>query len=161
MPGLTATLIVQALPLLSEADRARVMAALMVTGTKRSAEAPVDQSDAEFVLGCVINAIEHVGLEYPGKEHLKKSAAYKIFVDKVPATMKYLRLHFKTKVERQRALSLGVVLLHQELSSMGGSVQARRILAHIHRVPAVFNKAFPGYAESKLLHLTVRRRGHA
>lgn len=59
-----------------------------------------------------------------------------------------IRLHALTRV--------GVNELIDGMLEMGWPVSAVTIMSNIHRIPAVLNQAFPGYAAAGLLHLVVR-----
>jgi hypothetical protein len=60
------------------------------------------------------------------------------------------------KVQQRAVLRLGIGLLHHDLENMGLAVSSRLMMAHIHRLPGIINKSFPGYAEAGLIHMIIR-----
>lgn len=62
----------------------------------------------------------------------------------------------KNQITMRGLVHLSVELLHDRLIEMGIPVSATTIMNHMHRVPAVLNQSFPGYAQSGLLHLVIR-----
>lgn len=58
---------------------------------------------------------------------------------------------------RQRALfRLGVKLLHKDLRGQRIAVSYLSLMNHVHRIPGVIDRMFPGYALNGLLPLIIR-----
>jgi hypothetical protein len=65
----------------------------------------------------------------------------------------------KSQVRLLALARLSIELLIKNLLDMGVAVSAGTLMRHIHRIPAVLNRAFPGYAAAGMLHLVVRKEG--
>lgn len=65
------------------------------------------------------------------------------------------------RVAMRGLLALVCDLMADYLERVGdGVVSSTTIMNHFHRVPAVLNSSFPGYAQSGLLNLVVRSQDH-
>lgn len=118
-----------------------------------------DTSDELLALECVSNVLQSMGMEFAAPAILRKSAVYDTFrTDKVPAVMAYLERAKLTRNETRAIIQIGLGLLIADMQRMGMMTSARAILSHFHRLPAVLNFAFPGYAEAGLLSQIIRRK---
>ena len=52
----------------------------------------------------------------------------------------------------------GEFVQHADLCRMEVAVSARTLMSHIHRLPAVINKSFPGYAQAGHLGKIIGKR---
>ena len=77
------------------------------------------------------------------------------FAPKVRDLMPYIRAAHDQRSGQHALLRLGLQLLYDDMTDRQLAVSARTLLANIHRVPAVLNKAFPNYAKAGLLHWVV------
>lgn len=83
------------------------------------------------------------------------------FAKKTPAVWAFVTEHTKNRAGAQTMLMVAVKLLHADLMDMGIAVSTRTMMAHVHRLPALINRQFPGYAASGLLKLfATRKRVH-
>ena len=118
-----------------------------------------DTSDELLALECISQVLQSKGMEFASPVILRKSGAYDAFrTDKVPAVMAYLEKAKLTRNETRAIIQIGLGLLITDMQRMGLMTSARAILSHFHRVPAVLNFAFPGYAENGLLAQVIRRK---
>jgi hypothetical protein len=118
-----------------------------------------DTSDELLALECVSSVLRSKGMEFAAPSVLRKNAAYDSFrTDKVPAVMAYLQKARFTRNETRAILHLGLGLLIADMQRMGIMTSARAVMAHFHRLPAVLNHAFPGYAEGGALAMIIRRK---
>jgi hypothetical protein len=62
--------------------------------------------------------------------------------------------------EQRALLRIGIAELYADLTRMNLAVTSRLMMAHIHRLPAVLNRAFPGYAKIGALKLILVKRKH-
>lgn len=117
-------------------------------------------TDADRVLESLCMMMRKVGVEQAQVSVLKSTTGYKSFADKCPAVIEFIVSAFPANhehrgVHERGLLQIGLRLLYEDLRRMGIAVSARTLMQHVHRVPAVVNAAFPGYAESGLLHKIV------
>ena len=118
-----------------------------------------DTSDELLALECVSNVLKSKGLEFASPAILRKSAVYDTFrTDKVPAVSAYLERAKLTRNETRAIIQIGLCLLITDMQRMDLMASARTILSHFHRLPAVLNYAFPGYAEAGFLGQIIRRK---
>lgn len=118
--------------------------------------------DGDIALDTLVRVLIAEGLERPTVNRLKKSNQYKSFCEKVED----LKAFFKppTSTHFVSYLSLGFPLLVRNLQRMGLAATSRTMMAHAHRIPAVINQAFPGYAENGMLSMILDchvENGHA
>jgi hypothetical protein len=73
---------------------------------------------------------------------------------------KYLQVGApKAKLAQQRAiLSIAIRLLHQDLAEMKVAISPSTLARNLHRIPAVLDKAYPGYARFGALASILRAR---
>jgi hypothetical protein len=154
--------IIAVLPTLSTADREKLRTHLKLldslstdrTGPVTNGASP--DNDAQFVLEAVAATLASQGLEHTPPAMLMKSPAYPAFKEKLPGLMQYLAGAASTRTQQRALLELAVKLLYKNLNEMNLAISARTILSHIHRIPAVMNQHFPGYAQAGMLSWIVR-----
>lgn len=118
--------------------------------------APIDQIETHddlFALRCICDMLRDSGTETFGFERYKKHAQWRSFCAKVPAVLQYVRQAGSQRVMQRKVLTFGLRLLYKQMTRDGYPVTGITMLAHFHRVPAVLEQAFPGYAKSGLLGL--------
>lgn len=118
-------------------------------------EVDTTKADADKLLQIVCDVIRARGAEHAIPAMLKATPQYRSFAEKVPQVIAFAQTAFPGGARREmfeRALlHNGVSLLFEDLRRMGIAITARTLMSHIHRVPAVINAAYPGYAEAGLL----------
>jgi CheY-like chemotaxis protein len=90
-------------------------------------------------------------------EFITAIAGVKIVTDRRDEAIQFLTEGVR-KAPRSTELAIMLTeLLIDQIGKEGLAVSANLVLGQIHRIPAVLDKAFPGYAGAGLLHLIVRR----
>jgi hypothetical protein len=110
-----------------------------------------------LVLEAIASVLFSFGLEFASVTFLRKSSNYAAFREKMPPLFRFLRQNSVNQTEMRGLLHLGVSLLVEDMKRLTMPIAGRMVLAHIHRLPEVVNLAFPGYAESGLLGMIIRR----
>jgi hypothetical protein len=62
------------------------------------------------------------------------------------------------KVQQRALFRLGIVLLCNNLAEMETPISGMSLMNHIHRIPSLINRAFPGYARLGLLSKIIRAK---
>jgi len=115
------------------------------------------ESEVDFILETMQRVLSSMGVEHTSVATLRGSPQYAAFKQKAPAIVAYLDSACPTnRVKQIAVLSIGVRLLYENLASQGFPVSSRFLMTHIHRLPSVMNRAFPGYARAGLLNLLVK-----
>ncbi len=70
---------------------------------------------------------------------------------------KYLDRSGFNHTEMRFFMKIGVKLMVSDLEEIGVPVGGVTLMRHIHRIPLVIERAFPGYADSGALYMLVRR----
>jgi hypothetical protein len=112
-------------------------------------------SHDDWVLMGIVDYMRSNQLDLSGVPQLTSGRHYDSWKVKLPGVIKYLQLA-GDKTAQRAMLKLGIGLLHHDLVQMGWAVTSRLLMAHIHRMPAAINRAFPGYAASGLLNMIIR-----
>lgn len=148
------------LPQLTPDELARVHQA---TGALQSITAPtasvttIPDNFCAMTLDTIVAVLSKMGVEFSYPSQLQKSPAFPSFRDKLPGLEQFIRQAAGTNRNKQRAvLYMGVDLLYRDLVEMGTTTSSRLLLSHIHRVPSVINKHFPGYARAGMLMWIIR-----
>lgn len=113
-------------------------------------------SDEQLVLDVIGQQLARMGVEYPPAALLLLAARKKLadghsFREKIPPLMQFLSRAHPTLIGQRAILALGVELLYRDITARGLVVTHRTLMAHIHRVPPVLDRHFPGYARAGLL----------
>lgn len=142
-------------------NRAKAMRSLAGNGGNNAPSGVIrDNSDLAFVLKCASETAQQLGADQSAYFQLHKAANNSpVLREKISSIMIFLRQQAGVEKARQYALlCVGMRLLYKDMTEAGYPVSARTILAHIHRLPAIMNKNFPGYAYAGMLHLVIRSR---
>jgi hypothetical protein len=140
--------VLRLLPTLTGAELAQVQSAIKALG----AIGPAQDDSASQVLKCLCNLLQKRGLEFPQPSVLMKMSIYPAYKRKVPALLQYLQhAGLATKVQQWAALSIGFGLLYDSLTAQGLACDASVLMRQVHRLPALINREFPGYAEAGYL----------
>ncbi len=92
---------------------------------------------------------------------LRKSSAFGYMQKKTKLLFQFLKQSNLNHSEIRLLVKIGVKLLASNLEEIGVPVGGVTLMRHIHRMPSVLNRAFPGYAASGALYMLVRRNGSA
>jgi hypothetical protein len=157
--------IIRELPKLSQTDLH--LLSIRISALKSIGLPQVRQDfDDMAILDCIQKTMSSGRIDFSSLYDLKYSSQYRTFSRKVPALMDYLsKITLVTPVQecgskrmkKYAATMLGVLLLAENMKELSLPVSSRLVMAQIHRIPAVINKAFPGYAQSGMLHLILRK----
>jgi hypothetical protein len=109
----------------------------------------------DWVLMGICDYMRSAQIDLSGVNQLTSGKHYETFRSKCIALHHYLK-RCGNKVQQRAVLRLGIGLLHHDLENMGLAVSSRLMMAHIHRLPGIINKSFPGYAEAGLIHMIIR-----
>lgn len=154
--------IVVRLPTLTPAELEMLRARISVLLSLSSGHVVREEgNDAKWVLQSILDVLSAIGVEHVGVAALLRSPDYRAFSHKVPEVLRYLAKSNLQKNELHAAMRVGIELLYRNLVQIGVTTTSRTIMQHFHRVPAVLNKAFPGYGEAGMLGWIVRREDHA
>lgn len=88
---------------------------------------------------------------------LAKTSNFSGFKKKVPAIVESMKASALKKNEARAVLRSAMSMLYERLTDQGLDTTSRRMMDHIHRLPALLDVHFPGYAKAGLLRLTVRK----
>lgn len=113
-------------------------------------------NDADLILSEIAGHLRDRGVEYASVQMLRRVSNYKSFAEKVPPTMIYFRKVTKNRVKLRALIRVAIDLLYLDLGKIGLSVTTRTMMSHWHRVPAVIESNFPGYARRGHLGLLLR-----
>jgi hypothetical protein len=109
----------------------------------------------DWVLMGIADYMRSNQLDLAGVAQLTSGKHYDTFKTKLPGLHAYLKKS-GNKTQQRAILKLGIGLLHHDLANIGLAVSSRLIMSHIHRLPGVINRAFPGYAQAGRLHMLFR-----
>ena len=152
------------LPHLSGEELERVRSQLGVVQSLGGKAAPAPKGsraktgDDDLALSVLAAYVKDKGVDYSTAGMLRKSNGYSAFREKVPVVFAFISQGARTRPEQLGLLRIGIELLYENLVQMGVSVSARTVMAHFHRVPAVINEAYPGYATAGLLHIIIGKK---
>lgn len=109
----------------------------------------------DWVLMGLVDYARHVGLEHAFVVTLTNRKDYDSFREKLPAIKQYLK-KVGDRTKQLALLRLGLELLREDLTNLRLAVSSRLLMAHIHRLPGVINRQFPGYQAAGLMHMIIR-----
>lgn len=161
--------VVEALPRLSPEERERVasrLAALRALSgapvpTAPAGEQAAPESAVDEVLAAVCAVVLRASGERASVHALRRDRQTRALAAKVGPLQEYLAACARTRVERRALLELGTRLLYDQLREGGYPASARTLVAHAHRIPAVVDASFPGYAAAGMLGMILRGSGRA
>ncbi len=121
--------------------------------------APEISSDAELMLIAITDYYSSHGLEHTQPGALRKVSSFASFKTKVESVTQYLAKASAplNRIERLAMFRVAIELLYANMVEMSVPVSTRTIMNHVHRIPSVLNRAFPGYAKMAVLHIVVRK----
>jgi len=131
------------------------IAALIAMGPSSADTILTASSHDDWVLMGICDYMRSNQIDLAGVQQLTSGRHYDTFKGKLPSLHKFLANGGNKNVQRA-LLRLGIGLLHHDIVQMGLAVSSRLMMAHIHRIPGVINRAFPGYAQAGLLHMIIR-----
>jgi hypothetical protein len=110
-------------------------------------------------LGVLCAAMRDMGVEYPSVEMLRKTSQIGAFNRKLPAVMQFISGIGPKRVEQDALLKIAFELLYYDLVTVYElAASSLTLMAQVHRIPAVINRHFPGYAESNLLGMILKEK---
>lgn len=114
--------------------------------------------DVTLVLDVLCDVARSVGVDVVAPHVLRKSQQLRDARQKIAPVLEFIRAHARGPVRERALLRTGIRLLYDDLVEMGFPVSARTLLSHLHRLPAIFDRHFPGYARSGILGIVIRER---
>lgn len=111
----------------------------------------------DIVLSAISEVMSKLGGELPDIPLIKRSPEFPAFKKKCVHVINFFK-PVGTKNEQFAALCLGIELLYRELTKMRMMTTSRRIIRHIHAVPAAIDQSFPEYAKCGLLHMIITKK---
>ena len=111
--------------------------------------------EALLLLEAIVQFLGSRGLEFSKIAMLRKVSQYSVFSDKAKDVFRFMQ-GIETRTQRRAFLLLAMELLYEDLVNMGIAVSARTMMSHVHRIPAVVGRSFPGYAGAGMLGMIVR-----
>ena len=131
------------------------IAALLALGPSSADTILSASSHDDWVLMGIVDYMRSSQIDLAGVQQLTSGKHYDTFKGKLPALHAYLK-KVGNRTAQRALLRLGIGLLHHDVVNMGLAISSRLLMAHIHRIPGVINRAFPGYAQAGLLHMIIR-----
>lgn len=116
------------------------------------------ESEEQWALQCICDTLSSMGVEHTLVPFLMKTSDRAAFRTKLERVMLYLRASKLNRLERRHVLMVGIQLLYANLMEMGVAASSRTVMRHFHRIPAVLNRGFPGYAMSGFLGKLINQR---
>ena len=131
---------------------ARVKALQQVAGN-----APAETTLADTVLETISEVLRGYGVDMASAMMMKRSHNFGAFSDKIPGLTAWMDQITRNRIEQRAVLTIAVDLLYQDLKHLTLPITGRTMMNHIHRIPAVMDASFPGYAKYGLLRMLIRR----
>lgn len=118
---------------------------------------------ARFVLDVIADMMRTRGLDMRQASVLERMSAFPRFRHKLEndanGVGQFIRdMPAKNKVARRALVYVGVDQLREFIQATGTPISSQAIMNHIHMLPAIYDAAFPGYAQSGLLNLVIREK---
>jgi hypothetical protein len=139
----------------------RPAASAPTTTAAKIAAPPAESADLDIIVQEIAAYFQREGLEYVSEAMLKRTANYRSFEAKAIASLPYFRKVSSQRVRLRAIIRLAIRLLHKDMQAMNVAVSVRTLMNHWHRVPAVIDKNFPGYAKIGMLRLLIGEAGEA
>jgi hypothetical protein len=112
---------------------------------------------SELVIDAICQTLKKLNVDTPSPKALIKSSAYVSAQGKMDDLSEFFKKASSKRIVQLSLLKVAVELLYQDMVNWQGvAVSAHTILAQIHRLPAVLNRAFPGYADTGCLAAIVK-----
>lgn len=113
-----------------------------------------------MMLQALIAFCVHNGNDTTSLEMLRNSQEFPAFSQKVPAIMTWMAKEKLNKSQRRLLMHTAFSLLYAEKTRMNLACSARVMMREVHRLPALVDAEFPGYAKAGWLALIVREEAH-
>jgi hypothetical protein len=129
-------------------------------GVVADADAPQSTDLPRLIVDVIVDCTASRGIDSTSSTMLLRSAQFPPFRHKIDNKLgSFLTNAVKRNRVKLRALIyLSVELLIDNLQQMAVPVSSRAVMSHIHRIPSILDRSFPGYAESGLLYLVIREK---
>lgn len=112
-----------------------------------------------FVLASLADYVKRAGLGFEGVERLRAASGFPAFRQKIAPLMAFIeKQRCKNQNEKRLLLLFGFELIHEDITRLEIAADARSLMNHVHRMPAVFDSNFPGYGAQGYLGMIVQRR---
>jgi hypothetical protein len=120
---------------------------------------PKELVDEDLCVEVIIEVVSLRGRSFISKEQFKGQAGYKRFQESVVNVMKFVReaLPGAQRIEHRVVLHLGVRLLCENMAELNQPVTHGAVMRQFGRIPALYDRAFPGYARMGVLGIVVNR----
>lgn len=113
-------------------------------------------ADEHWMLAEICSVLQSRGLGVLYPARLRTMRGMDAFREKLPALAGYIKRAAPKQIQRRAIFRLGVELLYDNLVEMNVPITEVTLLGHIHRLPAVLDVHFPGYAASGMLAWIIR-----
>lgn len=150
--------VVAALPHLTPEERGKIKQRLDMLQSIASTQTltaavedakPATGSDlADDLLAAICAEVMRASGERANPHQLRRTPQFRSFREKAEALEPFVRDNTSDRTERRALLSVAVRLLYDTIVTEGLAASARTLMLHVHRAPAVLDRAFPGYAAS-------------
>lgn len=113
-------------------------------------------NDDHHLLVMVSEYMRRRGVDFMSPNVLMQDSGFGAFKRKVPSVMEFMH-KLGGKHEQNMAITMALDLLYHDLTmNLNRAATSKLMMAHIHRLPAMLNRAFPGYAQSGMLKLIMK-----
>lgn len=128
----------------------------LVAMGQRPADAVVTITDSsDWLVQCVFDVTRSLGVG-TFMAQLQTTAKEKAVRQKIEEAKIFIERQARSKTERIALCRVGIRLLYDSLRWMDVPVTGSVLLRHLHRLPAVFDRHFPGYAASGMLQMLIK-----
>ena len=127
-------------------------------GVKTSPKEHAGKQDfGDRVLAAIVTVLIKAQVESPSASNLRKSAAYAQAKSKLQDLQNFIEKTSQSKLVQDQILKEGIFLLYHDLLQWQKiAISSHLVLRQIHRIPAVINRHYPGYAASGMLTKIVK-----
>lgn len=144
--------VVSLLPKLSSDEKKRIVERLKAEGNVTGFEAAHRETDERMVVDALCEIVNSNGLGPVHPTAVRRFSGYKAFTAKLPDLVAFLTKNIRTRNSRRMALELGFRLMLADFRKRQIPPALPTIMAQVHRIPALLDSAFPGYAANGLLN---------
>lgn len=138
-------------------ERLKAMNSLAPAWGGATAGGARESSAVDEVLEAIVHTVLHASGEKVAPSVLRRAADGQALRTKSADLSEFLSKHAPDRTHRRALLRIGFRLLHSDLARAGMTVTSRTLAACCHQIPAVLDRAFPGYAQSGLLCMIVAK----
>lgn len=152
---------VQQIQLLSSAQLNDVLNRIKILNSASSNNVPGKKEFGDRLLQSICVVLIKKNVECPSVTFLRRSSAYATFnKNKSSDLATFFSKVSNSRLVQDMLLKEAVSLLYDDLQHWQGiAISSHTLIQQAHRLPAVLNRAFPGYASNGLLHKIVRTNG--